>query len=198
MRREGQTGKRLILSTSALALVVGGFGCATPQQQAAMSGGATIEPPSSGSSGPGSGASDETGEFVISRSKPAAGGTDDLPPLHLADDWWRFRAEFLRTNPAQVRDRDQGISDRQPPPVFCHGSARRGRSRRALDRAGLRLVVRPRPEEPAPRGGRGGGARAGDGDHPGLMGRFRSHSADHATSSGPGQPQNSQPFSSDH
>jgi mono/diheme cytochrome c family protein len=106
-------------ATLTLALVVGGFACASSQQQAAMSGGATIEPPSSGSYGPGSGASDENGEFVISRSKPQGGaGTDDLPPLHLADDWWRFRADFLRTNPAQVRDRDQGISERQPPPVF--------------------------------------------------------------------------------
>jgi mono/diheme cytochrome c family protein len=112
MRGGHKTSKAVIL-----ALVVGGFGCASSQQQAAMSG-ATIEPPASGSSGPGSGASDENGDFVISRHKPNGGGTDDLPPLHLADDWWRFRAEFLRTNPAQVRDRDQGISDRQPPPVF--------------------------------------------------------------------------------
>ena len=49
-----------------------------------------------------------------------------------------------------------------------HGRARRGRSRRALDRAGLRLVVRPRPEEPASGRRRGRGARARDGGHAGL------------------------------
>ncbi len=42
-----------------------------------------------------------------------------------------------------------------------HGSARRDRSRRALDRARLRLAVHARPERPAPGGGRRRRARAG-------------------------------------
>jgi hypothetical protein len=126
------------------ALALFAMSCATPGQTGSGSSGAgrTIEP---GSSGSGSGGSEEEG-FVYSRARPQSSsvGLEELPPLHLADDWWKFRADFLRMSIPQVRERDSGFSERQPPPVFwdqqtaieaaavwgalcneCHGGRRR-------------------------------------------------------------------------
>ena len=116
-------------------------GTAAPQQLATAP--RTIEPPANGPVSSGGG-----DEFVISRAPPGGGASpaasEGLPELHLADDWWRFRADFLRTTVAQVRERDSAFSERQPPPVFwdqqtaleaagvwgalcneCHGGRRR-------------------------------------------------------------------------
>jgi mono/diheme cytochrome c family protein len=134
------------------ALLAAGCATAGPAQVGAPR---TIEPGSGSglvaSSGRSSGApagnggSDEEG-FVISRAprQAPAQAMEELPPLHLADDWWKFRAEFLRTSIPQVRERDAGFSEGQPPPVFwdqqtaveaasvwgalcneCHGGRRR-------------------------------------------------------------------------
>jgi len=57
-------------------------------------------------------------DFVISRRPIKGDSGDELAPLHLADEWWAFRAEFLQSNPAKVKERDDAISDSAPPPVF--------------------------------------------------------------------------------
>jgi hypothetical protein len=102
--------KKLTLALSGLVLAA----CAGPQQEQAA-GPRTIEPAASGSSRDDEAASD----FVLSRkatkSKPIA---DEPTPIHLADDWWRFRGEFLRMPISQIRERDAEISERQPPPQF--------------------------------------------------------------------------------
>jgi mono/diheme cytochrome c family protein len=131
------------LRSAALPLLALSCGTAAPQQVATAP--RTIEPPAAGPVGQGSAGESE---FVISRSKTAGSSAghsaDDQPEPHLADDWWRFRADFLRTNIPQVRERDAAFSERQPPPVFwdqqtaleasavwgalcneCHGGRRR-------------------------------------------------------------------------
>ncbi len=133
-----------LMAGRALLLLLTAGSCATAGPQQVATAPRTIEPPS----GPVARSSGEDNEFVISRSRPGAGGAaasaDDLPELHLADDWYRFRAEFLRSTVQQVRDRDAAFSDHQPPPVFwdqqtaleaagvwgslcneCHGGRRR-------------------------------------------------------------------------
>jgi mono/diheme cytochrome c family protein len=86
--------------------------CAGPQQVAAPP--RTIEPVAGGAP---TGRSES--DFVLSRKRPAAGPSlDDMPPLHVGEDWWRFRADFLRSSVAQVKERDAAISEHQPPPVF--------------------------------------------------------------------------------
>lgn len=98
------------------ALLVSAASCAAPQTQLA-SAGRTIEPGAGSvhSSNPPSSQSD----FVLSRSRQAAsGGPEDMPPLHLGEDWWRFRSDFLRGSVAQMKERDAAISERQAPPVF--------------------------------------------------------------------------------
>jgi mono/diheme cytochrome c family protein len=117
--------------------------CATTAQEQPAQAERTIEP---GSSGGRSSSGSGEGEFVLSRfrSSTAAVSAEELPPLHIADDWWRFRSDFLRISPAQARERDAQFSDRQPPPIFwdqqtaieaasvwgtlcneCHGGRRR-------------------------------------------------------------------------
>jgi mono/diheme cytochrome c family protein len=104
--------KNLIALTALLGLAA----CAGPQQEQVASP-RTIEPTSSGSS---RGADEEgTGDFVLSRkatrSRPSP---EEQSAIHLADDWWRFRGEFLRLNVGQAKERDAEISERQPPPQF--------------------------------------------------------------------------------
>jgi mono/diheme cytochrome c family protein len=103
--------RRSVASVSALVGLL--TGCAGPQQAAGPQ--RTIEPVAGGTA-----TSSNEGDFVLSRkSKPASGpALEDMPPLHVGEDWWRFRAEFLRTTVAQVKERDNAISDKQPPPVF--------------------------------------------------------------------------------
>jgi mono/diheme cytochrome c family protein len=88
--------------------------CAGPQQEQAAP--RTIEPTTI-KSRPMSSA--EEGDFVLSRKGGRGGPTaEEQASLHLADDWWRFRGDFLRMTVAQVKERDQEISERQPPPQF--------------------------------------------------------------------------------
>jgi Cytochrome C oxidase, cbb3-type, subunit III len=133
--------------------VMAGACASAGQPQSGAGATRTIEPGSGGGLGSGSGRSSEAvagngaeeESFVISRKPPTSNQpVEELPPIHLADDWWRFRAEFLRTSIPQVRERDAGFSDGQPPPVFwdqqtaieaasvwgalcneCHGGRRR-------------------------------------------------------------------------
>ena len=89
------------------------------------------------------------------------------------------------------------VSQAGAPAGTINGGACGGRTRRAIDRARLRVVVHARPEEPTSRGGsRGGGRDQATGSRT-PDGSLSSHSADPATSSGPAQPQNSQPRGSD-
>ena len=110
----------------------------------------TIEPPAADTA------------FVLSRN-PVGIKASEQAPVHVGDLWWSFRAGFLKLNESQVRDRDGGISERQPPDEFwdqqtaaetisiwttfcneCHGG------RRKMDD----VVKMP---EPAPAWGRGEG-----------------------------------------
>jgi mono/diheme cytochrome c family protein len=133
-------------------LLIGALSCASAGPQAGAVATRTIEPGSTGGGGvePSSGRPSETRaddeSFVISRAARRARNQapEELPPIHLADDWWKFRAEFLRTSIPQVKERDAGFSEGQPPPVFwdqqtaveaasvwgalcneCHGGRRR-------------------------------------------------------------------------
>jgi mono/diheme cytochrome c family protein len=133
------------LGASVLSLLA--LSCGTAPSQQVATGPRTIEPPAGGGVARGSG---DENEFVISRARPSGGAgnassaSEDVPEPHLADDWWRFRADFLRTSIPQVRERDAAVSERQPPPVFwdqqtaleaagvwgalcneCHGGRRR-------------------------------------------------------------------------
>jgi mono/diheme cytochrome c family protein len=102
--------KSIALSLTSLVLAA----CAGPQQEQAAAP-RTIEP----TAGPARRASGEEAEFVLSRSRAHKGPTaEEQASLHLADDWWRFRAEYLRLTINQAKERDQEISERQPPPQF--------------------------------------------------------------------------------
>jgi mono/diheme cytochrome c family protein len=106
-------------NVSVLSLVLAA--CAGPQQEQSATP-RTIEPGSSStraSSSSSSSGGEETGEFVLSKRSARRGlSAEEQSTLHLADEWWRFRAEFLRMSVGQVRERDQEISERQPPPQF--------------------------------------------------------------------------------
>jgi mono/diheme cytochrome c family protein len=101
--------KSLNLAVMAVALA----GCAGPQQEQVASP-RTIEPSAGGARRT---AADE-GDFVLSRARTRSAAPEEHVSLHLAEDWWRFRGEFLRLTVAQAKERDQEISERQPPPQF--------------------------------------------------------------------------------
>jgi hypothetical protein len=119
----------------ALALLLSlGLGCASaPPPQA-------IEPPAQGAGG---GAKEDTG-FVLSRTPAARNKPVEHAPVHINDQWWPFRAEFLKTTEQKVKERDAEVSERQAPTDFwdlqtsietvsiwgtfcneCHGGRRR-------------------------------------------------------------------------
>jgi cbb3-type cytochrome c oxidase subunit III len=89
--------------------------CAGPQQDVQPT--RTIEPPAGGGSGVSHGSSTDDG-FVLSRSPSKRSAPEEQPVLHLGEDWWKFRSDFLRMNVSQAKERDQAISEKQPPPVF--------------------------------------------------------------------------------
>ncbi len=115
--------------------------CAGPQQEQRV-----IEPPSA-SGNPSAKKANAEGDtaFVLSRQAPTAQRKLlEYRPVHVGDEWWRFRADFLKLTEAQVRERDNGISDKQAPQEFwdeqtalesvsiwgslcneCHGGRRR-------------------------------------------------------------------------
>jgi mono/diheme cytochrome c family protein len=127
-------------SLLALALLTG---CAAPEQQQSPQVVRPIEPPAKKARGP---AIEGGDEFVLSRA--GNGGARSAEPgdvpLHVGEEWWRHRGEFLQVGAAQAKERDAAISDKQPPPVFwdeqtaseaaavwgtlcneCHGGRRR-------------------------------------------------------------------------
>jgi mono/diheme cytochrome c family protein len=105
--------KKLNIALTALVLAA----CAGPQQEQSATP-RTIEPTASGSSQPPEDDS-ANGDFVLSRkAKKSRPSAEEQATIHLADDWWRFRGEFLRMSVAQAKERDAEISERQPPPQF--------------------------------------------------------------------------------
>jgi len=110
MTNKRSTSARLALASLVLAA------CAGPQQEQA-GGPRTIEPTTIKSRP--TTAEEGGGDFVLSRRSNRSGPTaEEQASLHLADDWWRFRSDFLRMTVAQVKERDVEISERQPPPQF--------------------------------------------------------------------------------
>jgi mono/diheme cytochrome c family protein len=113
------------------------LGCASaPPPQA------TIEPPAPDSPAGRAAAAEDTG-FVLSRN-PQGKKPVEQAPVHINEQWWGFRAEFLKTTPDKVKERDADVSERQAPDAFwdlqtsietvsiwgtfcneCHGGRRR-------------------------------------------------------------------------
>ena len=59
----------------------------------------------------------EDSAFVLSRN-PAATKPAEKVPVHVGDQWWAFRADFLKVNEDKARDRDGDISEKQAPTGF--------------------------------------------------------------------------------
>ena len=59
----------------------------------------------------------EDSAFVLSRN-PAAAKPAEKVPVHVGDQWWAFRADFLKVNEDKARDRDGDISEKQAPAGF--------------------------------------------------------------------------------
>jgi hypothetical protein len=76
--------------------------CATPPQAPV----ANIEPPA---------ASDSA--FVLSRN-PTGAQPVELAPVHINEQWYGFRSEFLKQPEVQLKERDAAISEKQAPPDF--------------------------------------------------------------------------------
>jgi len=76
--------------------------CASPAPPPAQ----TIEPPA---------AADST--FVLSRN-PTGAKPVEQAPVHVGDSWWSFRGDFLKVGEAQVREREEAISEKQAPQEF--------------------------------------------------------------------------------
>jgi len=80
----------------------------------AMSGCATTPPAAEKTIEPTAG---EDSVFVLSRN-PVAPKPTERVPVHVGDQWWAFRADFLKVNEDKARDRDGDISERQAPSGF--------------------------------------------------------------------------------
>lgn len=92
--------------------LIGLCGCATtaaPEDRPR-----TIEPVGAESSG----GQEGDDAFVLSREGKGKGKPQPAAPLHIGDQWWRFRAEFLNMTESQAKDRDAAISERQAPANF--------------------------------------------------------------------------------
>ena len=59
----------------------------------------------------------EDSTFVLSRNPVAPKPTEKVP-VHVGDQWWAFRADFLKVNEDKARDRDGDISEKQAPGGF--------------------------------------------------------------------------------
>ena len=59
----------------------------------------------------------EDSTFVLSRNPTAAKPTEKVP-VHVGDQWWAFRADFLKVNEDKARDRDGDISEMKAPGGF--------------------------------------------------------------------------------
>jgi len=60
---------------------------------------------------------DDSG-FVLSRNPVVAARTVERMPVHVGEQWWPFRADFLKVNEEKAKDRDAEISERQAPAAF--------------------------------------------------------------------------------
>ena len=80
----------------------------------AMSGCATTPPATEKTIEP---SATEDSVFVLSRN-PVAPKPTERVPVHVGDQWWAFRADFLKVNEDKARDRDGDISEKQAPPGF--------------------------------------------------------------------------------
>jgi len=84
-------------------VVAGASACAS-----APGGDKTIEPTAT-----------EDSAFVLSRTPAVAAARPvEKPPVHIADGWWPFRADFLKMSPDRTRERDGDISEKQAPGSF--------------------------------------------------------------------------------
>jgi hypothetical protein len=73
----------------------------------------TIEPT------PGGQPTGDDDSFVLSRGTKAQTPTTRADfPIHLQDNWWPFRAEYLAISPAEAQARDEKITNRAPPDGF--------------------------------------------------------------------------------
>jgi hypothetical protein len=81
---------------------------------AAMSGCASAPPAAEKTIEP---SATEDSAFVLSRN-PAASKPAERVPVHVGDQWWAFRGDFLKVNEDKARDRDGDISEKQAPPGF--------------------------------------------------------------------------------
>ena len=59
----------------------------------------------------------EDSAFVLSRN-PVAPKPAERVPVHVADQWWAFRGDFLKLSEDKTRERDGDISEKQAPPGF--------------------------------------------------------------------------------
>jgi hypothetical protein len=62
-------------------------------------------------------AADDT-TFVLSRNPVASKPLAERVPVHVGDQWWAFRGDFLKMSEDKARDRDGDISEKQAPPGF--------------------------------------------------------------------------------
>jgi hypothetical protein len=88
--------------------LIGVFACATtaaPDERPR-----TIEP------GSAEGGKDDA--FVLSREVKTENKAMEPAPLHIGDQWWRFRADFLKMSEAEAKERDAAISERHAPANF--------------------------------------------------------------------------------
>jgi hypothetical protein len=60
----------------------------------------------------------EDSTFVLSRTPVVAPKPAEKMPVHIADQWWAFRGDFLKMSEDKVRDRDGDISEKQAPAGF--------------------------------------------------------------------------------
>jgi len=87
-------------------VLVGGFAVAACASAPAAE--QTIEPSAT-----------EDSAFVLSRNPtPVPKQPAEKPPVHVADQWWPFRADFLKTTPDKAQSRDNDISEKQAPTNF--------------------------------------------------------------------------------
>jgi mono/diheme cytochrome c family protein len=101
-------------AVAAAALVVCASGCAGKQAR-------TIEPGSGEEVAmppPGTAvASADDSSFVLSR-QPGKAEPQLLLPVHTGDKWWDFRAQYLGISEREVKERDNGMSEKEAPDRF--------------------------------------------------------------------------------
>jgi len=135
------------------------FGCAERQVAVTIEPPAPPEAPAAGApaapaaaapvAGPASGAggsvrAGDESDFVLSREPTGSAKRTEIDWIHVGENWWKFRADFLKMTEAQARERDAAISEKQAPTEFwdrqtavetaliwsslcneCHGGRRR-------------------------------------------------------------------------